>query len=80
MQCMLKGVCAQCLVWQHDPQTGKRTKAVFTCSWQEQPLEMSDLDNLDERLSQNHTPGNVNEFMVGLFIYTLSCAEDLIYL
>lgn len=54
MQCMLKGVCAQCLQWQLDPKTGKRTKAVFTCSWQEQPLEIVDLDNLTDRLSQNH--------------------------
>jgi NADPH-dependent glutamate synthase beta subunit-like oxidoreductase/NAD(P)H-flavin reductase len=53
MQCMLKGVCAQCLQWQLDPLTGKRTKAVFACSWQEQPLEIVDLENLDDRLSQN---------------------------
>lgn len=53
MQCMLKGVCAQCLTWQIDPQTGKRTKAVFGCSWQEQPLAMIDLHNLEERLQQN---------------------------
>ncbi|MCW5584337.1 MAG: FAD-dependent oxidoreductase, partial [Gammaproteobacteria bacterium] len=31
MQCMLKGVCAQCLQWQIDPETGQRTKAVFAC-------------------------------------------------
>ncbi|MBI3897358.1 MAG: FAD-dependent oxidoreductase [Gammaproteobacteria bacterium] len=53
MQCMLKGVCSQCLQWQIDPATGKRTKAVFGCSWQDQPIEMVDLDNLDERLGQN---------------------------
>jgi NADPH-dependent glutamate synthase beta subunit-like oxidoreductase/NAD(P)H-flavin reductase len=53
MQCMLKGVCAQCLQWQIDPQTGKRTKAVYACSWQNQPLEIIDLDNLNERLAQN---------------------------
>jgi NADPH-dependent glutamate synthase beta subunit-like oxidoreductase/NAD(P)H-flavin reductase len=53
MQCMLKGVCAQCLQWQIDPKTGKRTKAVFTCSWQDQPLDRVDLDHLDERLAQN---------------------------
>lgn len=53
MQCMLKGVCAQCLQWQIDPETGHRTKAVFSCSWQEQPLDIVDLDNLDERLRQN---------------------------
>jgi len=53
MQCMLKGVCSQCLQWQIDPHTGSRTKAVFGCSWQDQPLEIVDLDNLDERLGQN---------------------------
>ncbi|ALG68948.1 FAD-dependent oxidoreductase [Beggiatoa leptomitoformis] len=53
MQCMLKGVCAQCLQWQIDPVTGMRTKAVFACSWQEQPLEWIDIDNLNARLQQN---------------------------
>lgn len=53
MQCMLKGVCAQCLQWQIDPETGRRTKAVFACSWHEQPLELIDIDNIDERQSQN---------------------------
>lgn len=53
MQCMLKGVCAQCLQWQIDPETGKRTKAVYACSWQHQPMEIIDISNLDERLSQN---------------------------
>lgn len=53
MQCMLKGVCAQCLQWQIDPETGKRTKAVFACSWQDQPLEIIDIDHIDERQSQN---------------------------
>ena len=54
MQCMMKGVCAQCLQWQIDPETGVRTKAVYACSWQHQPLEIIDTHNLDERLSQNH--------------------------
>jgi NAD(P)H-flavin reductase len=53
MQCMLKGVCSQCLQWQIDPTTGVRTKAVFGCSWQDQPVDIVDLDNLEERLSQN---------------------------
>jgi hypothetical protein len=53
MQCMLKGVCAQCLQWQIDPETGQRTKAVFACSWPEQPLECIDVDNIEERQSQN---------------------------
>lgn len=53
MQCMLKGVCAQCLTWQVDPATGKRSKAVFSCSWQDQPFELVDINNLEERLEQN---------------------------
>ncbi|MDH5632608.1 MAG: FAD-dependent oxidoreductase [Gammaproteobacteria bacterium] len=53
MQCMLKGVCSQCLQWQLDPATGQRTKAVFACSWHDEPLDIVDLDALDERISQN---------------------------
>lgn len=53
MQCMLKGVCAQCLQWQIDPKTGERKKAVYACSWQNQPLELIDIQNIDERLAQN---------------------------
>lgn len=63
MQCMLKGVCAQCLQWQIDPQTGQRTKAVYSCSWQNQPLEMIDLTNLADRLSQN----NMQETLTSLW-------------
>jgi len=59
MQCMLKGVCSQCLQWQIDPHTGRRTKAVFSCSWQDQPVDIVDLDNLDERLSQNKAQEHV---------------------
>jgi NADPH-dependent glutamate synthase beta subunit-like oxidoreductase/NAD(P)H-flavin reductase len=64
MQCMLKGVCSQCLQWQIDPKTGQRTKAVFGCSWQDQPLDIVDLDNLDERLSQNR----VQEHLANLWL------------
>lgn len=53
MQCMLKGVCAQCLQWQVDPDTGERTKAVYACSWQHQPMNKIDMHHLFERTSQN---------------------------
>ena len=53
MQCMLKGVCAQCLQWQLDPRTGERTRAVFSCAGQDQPLAWIDLDNLAARQAQN---------------------------
>jgi NADPH-dependent glutamate synthase beta subunit-like oxidoreductase/NAD(P)H-flavin reductase len=64
MQCMLKGVCAQCLQWQIDPVTGRRTKAVYSCSWQDQPMEGVDWDNLDERLAQNR----VQEILSNLWL------------
>ena len=64
MQCMMKGVCAQCLQWQIDPETGRRTKAVYACSWQHQPMEGIDIDNIDERLSQNH----VQEVLANLWL------------
>jgi hypothetical protein len=60
MQCMLKGVCAQCLQWQIDPETGERTKAVFACSWQQQPMDMIDTANLTERLRQNRVSEILN--------------------
>lgn len=53
MQCMMKGVCGQCLQWQIDPITKKRTKAVFTCAGQDQNVKEIDLDNLTARTSQN---------------------------
>lgn len=56
MQCMLKGVCAQCLQWQKDPETGERTRAVFSCAEQDQPLAWIDLDNLAARQQQNRLP------------------------
>jgi len=60
MQCMLKGVCAQCLQWQRDPQTGKPTRAVFTCAMQDQVLAEIDLDNLSARQKQNRLSEYLN--------------------
>ena len=52
MQCMLKGVCGQCLQWQIDPESGERTRAVFSCAMQDQPLMWIDVDNLRARQGQ----------------------------
>lgn len=67
MQCMLKGVCAQCLQWQIDPETGQRTKAVFACSWQDQPLEIIDIDHIDARQEQNRLFDQLNNLWVDHF-------------
>ncbi len=69
MQCMLKGVCAQCLQWQIDPETGKRTRPVFSCADQDQPLFWIDLDNLAARQAQNRLQERLNalwlEYVLG---------------
>ncbi|MGD8569034.1 MAG: FAD-dependent oxidoreductase [Gammaproteobacteria bacterium] len=60
MQCMLKGVCAQCLQWQINPETGERTRAVFSCAGQDQPLSWVDLANLSARQAQNRLPDRLS--------------------
>ena len=52
MQCMMKGVCAQCLCKHIDPETGKET-FVYSCNNQDQPLDRVDFPNLRARLKQN---------------------------
>lgn len=42
MQCALKGICARCMHWQVD-ENGNRTKPVYTCSWQHQPLQLIEI-------------------------------------
>lgn len=61
MQCMLKGICGHCLQWQIDPITKKRTKAVFACSWQCQPLEIIDINHLYDRNKQNRITEKLQE-------------------
>lgn len=53
MQCMMKEVCAQCLIRHVDPVTGEETKPVFTCFNQDQHLDEVDFNNLNSRLKTN---------------------------
>ena len=52
MQCMMKGVCAQCLCKHIDPDTGEES-FVYSCYNQDQPLDRVDFGNLRARLRQN---------------------------
>ncbi|MGE0858891.1 MAG: FAD-dependent oxidoreductase [Gammaproteobacteria bacterium] len=52
MQCMMKGVCAQCLCKHIDPVTGEES-FVYSCYNQDQPLDAVDFPNLRARLRQN---------------------------
>lgn len=53
MQCMMKEVCAQCLQKHVDPVTQEEKGFVFSCFNQDQPLDMVDFKNLNERLKTN---------------------------
>ncbi|MGE0486001.1 MAG: FAD-dependent oxidoreductase [Gammaproteobacteria bacterium] len=52
MQCMMKGVCAQCLCKHVDADTGEES-FVYSCYNQDQPLDRVDFPNLRARLRQN---------------------------
>ncbi len=53
MQCMMKEVCAQCLQKHVDPITQEETGFVFSCFNQDQPLDVVDFKNLNDRLKMN---------------------------
>jgi len=52
MQCMMKGVCAQCLCRHVDPATGEES-FVYSCYDQDQDLDRVDFRHLSARLRQN---------------------------
>jgi NAD(P)H-flavin reductase len=52
MQCMMKGICAQCLCKHVDPESGAEY-FVYSCVNQDQDLEEVDFPHLNARLRQN---------------------------
>jgi len=52
MQCMMKGICAQCLCKHVDAETGKEV-FVYSCYNQDQDLDKVDFPHLNARLRQN---------------------------
>jgi NADPH-dependent glutamate synthase beta subunit-like oxidoreductase/NAD(P)H-flavin reductase len=63
MQCMMKGVCAQCLCKHVEPESGKEY-FVYSCYNQDQDLDRVDFPNLNARLRQN----SVQEKLSGLWL------------
>jgi hypothetical protein len=64
MQCMMKEICAQCLQRQVDPATGK-TRYVFSCFNQDQPLDAVDFGGLRARLGQNAVQEKLTAAWIG---------------
>jgi NADPH-dependent glutamate synthase beta subunit-like oxidoreductase/NAD(P)H-flavin reductase len=52
MQCMMKGICAQCLQMHEDPNTGMITY-VYSCVNQDQDMNKVNFKHLNQRLKQN---------------------------
>ncbi|OAM05095.1 hypothetical protein [Wolbachia endosymbiont (group A) of Limnophora tigrina] len=52
MQCMMKEICAQCIQQHINKETGE-ISFVYSCSNQDQDMELVDFDFLSERLKQN---------------------------
>lgn len=64
MQCMMKEICAQCIQRHIDAKTGKEN-FVYSCSNQDQSMELVDFDFLNERLKQN----SLQEKLTAKWIY-----------
>ena len=72
MQCMMKGICAQCLCKHVDAETGKEY-FVYSCYNQDQELDKVDFPHLNARLKQN----SVQEKLSNLWLdYLLEQQQD----
>ena len=67
MQCMMKGVCAQCLCKQVDPDTGKE-EFIYSCYNQDQDLDRVDFPNLNARLRQNSVQEKLSTLWLGYLL------------
>ncbi len=72
MQCMMKGICAQCMCRHVDPVTGKES-FVYSCYNQDQLLDQVDFPHLRGRLKQN----SVQEKLGNLWLTEISPAGTL---
>jgi len=64
MQCMMKGICAQCLQVHRDPETAEETM-VFSCANQDQLLDWVDFSVLMERLGQQSAQEKLTAQWIG---------------
>ena len=69
MQCMMKGVCAQCLCKHIDPETGKES-FVYSCYNQDQDLDKVDFPNLRARLRQNSVQEKLSDLWLNHLVST----------
>jgi NADPH-dependent glutamate synthase beta subunit-like oxidoreductase/NAD(P)H-flavin reductase len=63
MQCMLKGVCSQCLQKRIDPKTGLE-EYFYACSNQDQDLDLLDFKHLSSRCEQNSLAEKITKMVI----------------
>ncbi len=76
MQCMMKGVCAQCLCKHVDPDTGE-AYFVYSCYNQDQDLERVDFPNLHARLRQNTVQEKLSSLWLDYLLEKQKESQDL---
>lgn len=69
MQCMMKGVCAQCLCKHIDPESGEAS-FMYSCYNQDQALDYVDFDNLRARLRQNTVQEKLSSLWLSYLLET----------
>ena len=70
MQCMMKGICGQCIQTTIDSTTGQ-TKVIFSCSVQDQLLDEVDFEVLHNRLQHNSLLEKQTKLWGGRYIYDI---------
>jgi len=71
MQCMMKGVCAQCLCKHIDPHSGE-PYFVYSCFNQDQDFDQVDFANLNARLRQNSVQEKLSNRWLDLLLESRS--------
>jgi NADPH-dependent glutamate synthase beta subunit-like oxidoreductase/NAD(P)H-flavin reductase len=74
MQCMMKGICAQCMCKHVDPETGKET-FVYSCYNQDQDLDKVDFPHLNARLRQNTVQEKLSNMWLDYLLMQQNMAE-----
>lgn len=72
MQCMMKGVCGQCVQKMQMPNQ-EQSYFIFSCSNQDQPLAQVDFSFLHQRLSQNSIQEKISNYW---FLKTTAPSAD----
>ncbi len=76
MQCMMKGICAQCLCKHVEPETGKEY-FVYSCYNQDQDLDKVDFPHLNARLRQNTVQEKLSNLWLDYLLQKQKAANKL---